>query len=127
MTATARTKFEQVYEAVRGRIESGEYPPGRRLSFREIGQEHAASDIPVREAVHRLAAEGWVRYTPRHGAVVADLTLAEIHELFLPHAILEGAITRLAARHVSPSVFERLGAIVDAQRAAAAADETARF
>jgi DNA-binding GntR family transcriptional regulator len=127
MPATAPTKFEQVYEAVRARIEAGEYPPGRRLSFREIGQALDASDIPVREAIHRLAAEGWVTYRPRHGVVVAGLTLAEIHELFLPHAILEGAVTRLAARHVSPSVYEQLAGIVDEQRAAAAADATARF
>jgi DNA-binding GntR family transcriptional regulator len=127
MTATAPTKFEQVYDAVRARIESGAYPPGRRLSFRAIGQALDASDIPVREAIHRLAAEGWVTYRPRHGAVVAGLTLAEIHELFLPHAILEGAITRLAARHVSPDVVEQLAGIVAEQRAAAAADATARF
>lgn len=127
MRASAPTKFERVYELVRARIDSGEYAPGRRLSFRELGRELAASDIPVREAIHRLAAEGRVLYRPRQGAVVADVTLGEVHELFLPYAILEGAITRLAARHVSADVVEQLATIVAEQRAAAAAGDTPRF
>src|SRR3954452_7341301 len=116
MTAPTRTKFEQVYQVVRARIDSGAYQPGHRLSFRELARELDTSDIPVREAIHRLAAEGRVDYRPRHGAVVAELTLAELRELFLPGAILEGAITRLAARHVSPGVLEQLAANVAAPR-----------
>jgi DNA-binding GntR family transcriptional regulator len=127
MPVSAPTKFELVYELVRARIDSGEYAPGRRLSFRALGRECATSDIPVREAIHRLAAEGRVVYRPRQPVVVADVTLGAVHELLLPAAILEGAITRLAARHVSPDVVEQLAEIVAGQRAAAASDEPAAF
>jgi DNA-binding GntR family transcriptional regulator len=127
MPVSAPTKFEQVYELVRARIASGEYAPGQRLSFRQLGRELATSDIPVREAIHRLAAEGRVLYRPRQGVVVADVTLGQVHELLLPYAILEGAITRLAARHVSPDHAEQLTAIVEEQRAAMAAGEARAF
>src|SRR5215212_5994712 len=127
MRASAPTKFEQAYELVRSRIASGQYAPGERLSFRQLGRELETSDIPVREAIHRLAAEGRVVYRPRQGVVVADVTLGQVHELLLPYAILEGAITRFAARHVSPDIVEQLGEIVAAQRTAIAADEARAF
>src|SRR5215213_2611358 len=113
----APTKFEQVYQALQARIEAGEYAPGKRLSYRELTHDLNASEMPVREAIHRLAAEGRLVYTPRHGVVVAEVTFEETCALLLPLAVLEGAITRLAARRVSRETHERLAATIAEQHA----------
>lgn len=54
------TKTEQVLEVLASRIASGELAPGERLDIEALAAELGASTAPVREAVRRLAARGWV-------------------------------------------------------------------
>lgn len=116
--SSSRTKFEYVCDVLRQRIESGEYAPGQRLNIHDVAQSMNTSDIPVREAIHRLAAEGYVLYMPRVGVIVAQASLDEVRQLLVTLAILEGTITRLAAPHVSAAVLEQLNEIVAAQKEA---------
>ena len=49
------------------------------------------SPIPVREALRRLEAEGWVRFTPNVGAVVSPVDSTSWEQAMIALAILEGA------------------------------------
>ena len=121
------TRSQKAYDLIRARIEAGEYPPGQRLKIRELGLAMNSSDIPVREAIQRLAAEGYISYTPHIGAVVTRIPLDEMLELLLTYAVLEGVVIRQAAAHISPAMLERLQRLIDAQRAAACDDDSERF
>ncbi|MDW6062882.1 GntR family transcriptional regulator [Streptomyces sp. FXJ1.4098] len=57
--ARATGKSEAVYERLKGDIESLRLKPGAKLSEVQLGEELGASRTPVREAIRRLAAEGW--------------------------------------------------------------------
>jgi DNA-binding GntR family transcriptional regulator len=92
---------EKVYQLLRTKIISGALPPGTRLRERELADELGVSRIPVREALPQLEADGFVRSVPRRGAVVTELTLREVEELFDVRLGVEVFATRLAAQRVA--------------------------
>jgi len=96
-----------VYETVRERIILGRYAQGSRLPEKRIGEELAVSRVPLREAVPLLERDGFVRTTPRRGAVVATWSEKTIDDLFDVRLCLEVGAARHAARQVS------LGASLD--------------
>jgi DNA-binding GntR family transcriptional regulator len=109
-----------VYEELRRLILAGELPPGSRLVEDHLATRLGVSRNPVREAIRVLAAEGFIEVLPRRGATVASMGVAEVEELFDVRVALESLGARLAARHVTPEVVDRLlGVLADAERATA--------
>jgi GntR family transcriptional regulator len=63
--------YEQLADDLRGKIRSGEYPPGSMLpSRRELCEEHGFSEIVVYMAVQILKREGLVELAPGRGVRV---------------------------------------------------------
>lgn len=88
-------------QMIRAGILSGEYPPGSRLRERDLSEALGFSRIPVREALVRLAADGFVVVSPRRGAAVRRLTLTDVNELFDLRLSLEVFAARRAAEVVA--------------------------
>ncbi|MEO0998731.1 MAG: GntR family transcriptional regulator, partial [Pseudomonadota bacterium] len=55
----------RAYEVIRSAIIEGRYVPGDRITESEIAGTAEVSRTPVREALHRLEAEGLIRRSPR--------------------------------------------------------------
>jgi len=87
----------KIYLELRERIIQGSIKPGERIRERELAEELEVSRIPLREALPRLEAEGFIRTVPRRGAVVTELSLRDVEELFEVRASLEVLAARLAA------------------------------
>lgn len=98
-TAVALTRSlpEQVAARLSERIVAGEYEPGRRIMEQAIAAEFAVSRGPVREALRILERDGLVTILPRRGAIVTDLSIAEVKEIFDIRAMLNGLRDRLIA------------------------------
>jgi DNA-binding GntR family transcriptional regulator len=62
----------------------------------------------IREALKRLEAKGLIRTTPYRGAVVADLTIEEIEEIYFVRAELEKIAARLVIKHITPKEVQHL-------------------
>jgi len=95
-------KQERTYTILRDRIHSGVHRPMARLNIDAISRELGVSPIPVREALRRLEAEGWVRFQPNVGAIVAPVDATTWEQEMVAVAILEGAATADAAARLSP-------------------------
>lgn len=115
-----RTKTDIVLETLRSRIISGELVPGARLILREIGEEFACSDIPVREAMRALASEGLVAIVPHGGARVTELQADELMELTETRSLLEPRATVLAGMAMPAAAVEVLLGILASMQAVAA-------
>jgi GntR family transcriptional regulator len=64
--------YLQIADIIRGRIETGKYPPGAPVpSIERIRQETGVSVMTIRKGIGVLAAEGWVRIIPGKGTFVA--------------------------------------------------------
>lgn len=72
-----------------------------RLDERQLGQELGVSRTPIREALFNLEQEGLVRSIPRRGVFVVRKTRAEILEMILVWAAIEGMAARQAAHRAT--------------------------
>jgi DNA-binding GntR family transcriptional regulator len=79
------TSPDRVAQQLRERILGGQYPGGTTLRQEELAEELGVSRMPVREALRQLAAEGLLILHPHRGAVVAELSIAELEEIDFLH------------------------------------------
>jgi DNA-binding GntR family transcriptional regulator len=101
-TRTA-SRFELAYHTIRQRIADGRYGPGYRLVLDELAREMGISPVPVREALRRLEAEGYIEFHRNVGARVATFDQAEVDQTLHVVALLEGYATALATPHMRPA------------------------
>jgi len=99
-TKTPQSIQEKAYHYLRNRILSGDLAPGSALSEASIAREMGNSRGPLREAVRRLTAEGFLRQTPRGGSVVVEFTRRDVAELYELREALEGYAVGKAAEHI---------------------------
>ena len=121
-----RTMPEIAYDSIRDAILSGRHAPGQRLVTEELAKELGVSRMPVREALHRLEVAGLITITPHKGAVVSELSEAEVAEIFHIRAVLEGLATRLATTQLTPADHKRLGSLLEEMERAAKAHDPAK-
>jgi DNA-binding GntR family transcriptional regulator len=112
---------DRVYGAIREAIRSGEIAAGSRLRLRDLAAQLGTSPMPVREAIGRLEQNGLVVRVPHRGAVVADLTLAELAHVYATRLLLEVEATRLGCLAVDAGGLARMRAAEDRMRAAVVA------
>ncbi|GLR88489.1 GntR family transcriptional regulator [Bradyrhizobium iriomotense] len=92
---------EAVFRSLCEALQAGSYRAGDRLREEEVAQRLNVSRTPVREALGRLAARGFVQPAAGRGVIVRNLDISEVLELYAMREILEGAAARLAAEHAS--------------------------
>ncbi len=88
---------ERIYGDLRGRLQRCEIGPEDRLVDTEIAIAYGTSRMPVREALLRLANEGYLVGTTR-GFTVPRLSLDDIREIFEVRRLLEPRAAANAAR-----------------------------
>lgn len=106
-----RSTVQTVYAALRARLARGDHPPGAHLREERIAADLGVSRTPVREAVRRLAAEGWLEIVPNHGAFVRVFSREDIEEVLNLRAMLEGFAARHAAARASAEQIAELRAL----------------
>jgi DNA-binding GntR family transcriptional regulator len=103
----AGTLADKVYHAVRARIIEGEIPPGEFLREKDLHEAMGVSRTPVREALGRLASEGFLERIPHRGFRVPDEPVGDLLELYPIVAALDLLAGRLAlARLTDEDVAE---------------------
>lgn len=103
---------EIIANQLREEIIQGWRGPGTPLVEMEIAAALNSSRNPVREALRRLEAEGYVESRRDRGAIVARPDPADINGLLQVRGVLEPLAARLAAEHRTEEQFARLAAIM---------------
>jgi len=118
---------DRIREAVEAEIEAGRLAAGDRVDEQELMERFEVSRTPAREAIQQLTTAGLLAVVPRHGAVVATLSLTEYIAMLEMLTVLEGLAARLAARRM-PAPFRRaMEEALAACREAAARDDAAAY
>lgn len=99
---------QRAYDHVFAKLMAGEYKPGVRLRYGPIGKEIGISATPVREAVSRLASQGYVSLIPNLGAIVREPDRDEIIELYEIRQALECCAIAKAAVKIDAQHAEYL-------------------
>ena len=113
-----RTKEEYVYDALRAAITRCELKPGEKLVIDTLSSELGVSPIPVRSALQRLQAEGFVEITPHTGAIVSEISPDTVSEIF---ALLEAleivAFSAAASKATAADLANLRGLVQDMETA----------
>lgn len=104
---------ELAYTLLRRRILTLEYAPGTRLDDYAISDELKVSRTPVREAIFRLGAEGWVDVNSKAGFIVRSLDLNDIAQLFEAHIVIAATVARMAAFRITAAELEVMKSVAD--------------
>ena len=97
---------DQVFETLRERIARGELAPGQQLRIREVASSLGTSEMPVREAVRRLAQAGLLSAEPYRGATVRMLTIEDLEHIYDVRIMLEPEAGRQGAIRADEAVVE---------------------
>src|SRR6476659_4397375 len=88
---------ERVYQDLRGELLFGQIPLGERLVEEHLAERYECSRTPVREALHRLQADGHVVKHPMGGITPQPPQATALEELYELRVVLEDLIVRRAA------------------------------
>jgi DNA-binding GntR family transcriptional regulator len=114
-TETSATFSASIVTTLKERILSWQYPPEHRLTEDGLCREFGVSRSPVREALHVLATNGFVRRMDNRGYAVRQVKVGELEELYDVRLALElFAVERLA---MSGAPADQLEALAESWRA----------
>lgn len=121
------SKADRVYEVMRRRIVAGEIAEGTQLKLGQVAAEMGISHVPVREAMRRLEAGGYVEIIRNKGVRVRSIETREYAMTLETLAVLEGAATALGYMHLGALELEAARAANDIMAQALADNDQPRF
>ena len=103
-----QTRHEAVYTELEKAIISGKIVPGQKLVAEDIARQMGVSRIPVREAMGRLEARGFIMIKPKVGSVVNELSRENLKEILNLRLMLECEAAQKAVSQVKIETLNKL-------------------
>ena len=119
--------YQEVAKQLRASILRGEILPAEKILQDETATALGVSRMPVREALRVLEREGFVRLIPNRGAIVRELSIQDIREVYQIRIELEGLAARLAAPLAADEQIRELRHLVSLMREASEHDDIHRL
>jgi len=94
-----KTLVESIFRDIRADILSCRHPPGGKLSIEKLRADYRVSGGPVREALCRLTAQGFVVAEGQRGFRVADVVIEELLDITKNRIWIEAMALRSSFVH----------------------------
>jgi DNA-binding GntR family transcriptional regulator len=104
----------KVYDQIRDAIVAGRFKPGDTLSTRQFADALGVSQMPVREAFHRLVAEGALENRPNRTIGLPIIGLQEFEEIVEARTLMESFTAGKSAKNIDERECRRLLRLADA-------------
>lgn len=111
--AIPKTLSQSIYEHLKDSILHKELEPNQRINEKEIAESFQVSRTPVREAVVRLAAEGFVEILSHREALVKEVSYNELKEIFQVIGVLDRLASGLIFDQINPQELSKLEKLTD--------------
>lgn len=121
------TVQNRTYLALKDAIMSGRFKPGELVTLRKLSETLGTSEMPVREALKRLTAEGAFEALPNRSARIPRLTKTQILQVLDLRKLLEGRAAEYATGHMSKRQLEGLTQLQDRMESMIARADTEQF
>jgi DNA-binding GntR family transcriptional regulator len=109
---SGRAAEDRVFNAVLNAILEHRLAPGTKLVERDLSELLGASRGTVRAALARLGHSLLVELRPNRGAVIANPTAAQTHDVFEARRVIESAVVQQLARSVTAKQLAELRAFL---------------
>ncbi len=108
MPVAPSTLGDQVFERLREHILRGNLAPGQFIREHEVSEALGVSRTPVRHALARLAAQGFLERLPNRGYRIPEESIEELLELYPIMTALELLAGQLSIPHLTRSDLAQL-------------------
>jgi DNA-binding GntR family transcriptional regulator len=105
---TGKSLTDKAHELLKQQVISCELKPGAYYTEAGLAAELSLGLTPIREALARLAQQGWVRSVKGRGYEILPLTLGGVRELFGARTVVEPAAIEQAAGRLDSPTASRL-------------------
>lgn len=92
---------QAAYEAIKEKIISKEFEPGKILNERQLSKDFGISRTPIREALMKLSFEGWIINEPYKPTHVREFDLDSILEAQKVRSALEILAVKEASKRIN--------------------------
>lgn len=106
---------ESVYQQLRNALMAGNFDPGQTLTIASLAETFGTSNMPVREALRRLAAENALEVAANGSARIPIVTLARLDDLCRARIAVEGLAAELGFPNLTISDIATLDRIAGEQ------------
>jgi DNA-binding GntR family transcriptional regulator len=100
-----------VEDRLREDILGGLFQPGEWLRQQRVADQLGVSEMPVREALKKLAAEGVVEYLPYRGMRVREYSANDVADIYKVRAFMEVMAAGAAAENITAEELVELRAL----------------
>ncbi len=100
-TVERRSLHHELVDRLQSLIVDGVLRAGEKVPEKALCERLGVSRTPLREALKVLASEGYITLIPNRGAVVSDVTLADLEEAFPVMGALEALSGELACANIT--------------------------
>ncbi len=116
--ANVTTKKKIAYDNIRSSIVKGEITPKDPISVQFLSKKLNMSVAPIRDALHQLAAEGFITIVPGKGVYVNEISFSEAQELYEFMVYIEQIIFKNIINILTEEDFQTLEKILKKQNKA---------
>ena len=109
---------DRVFNAILDAVLDHRLAPGTKLTERELVEIFGVSRGAVRSALTRLGHSLLVELRPNRGAVIANPSTGETHDLFEARRVIESALMQRLARQITAKQISELRAFVASEQRA---------
>jgi DNA-binding GntR family transcriptional regulator len=110
------TSSDLVFSRIKDAIISGALPPGERLNEIRLAAELELSRTPLRHALQRLEAEGWIARAENGRIRVLEVSEQELRGLYVVRASLEDVVLTEVGPNPPLHELDKLMVIVKEQK-----------
>lgn len=104
---------DQAYAALKNDILSCTLAPGEVINEKARAELLGTSKTPVRNAINKLAADGFVEVFPRQGTIVKHISIRDIKNVYLVRELTEPGTSALAAGRATADDIHQLESLDD--------------
>lgn len=108
---------QRAYDRLKQMAANYDFKPDSRINEVALAKQFEISRTPLREALNRLVAEGFLISRSGKGFFCRSLVPGEIMDLYEARAAIEGEAARLAAERSNPEDVEELVRFLENSRA----------
>ena len=112
VSAASITHAAIAHSYVRDALLKGTLRPNERIHQVRLAQQLGMSLVPVREALRKLEAEGFVRIMPHRGVYVSPISRAEMEDVFAVRLAIESMATRQGVLRITDKQVEKLADLI---------------
>ncbi len=106
-----KVDFQSLYNNIRTRIYTLDYPPGEALREEELAKEFGVSRTPIRQVLQTLEYEGLVTNKPGIGSIVTTVDLRALKEVYAFRLRLSELVGELSFPRITEDDINNLEAL----------------